>query len=399
MSASFIAPGIAPGSPAYRRVTVALFLAGFATFSLLYCTQPLLPVLAATFRVSPAISSLALSLTTGALAPAIFRAGALSETAGRRLLMIVSLLAASLCNLAVSFAPDWPFLLFWRAAEGLALGGVPAVAMTYLAEEIAPASLGQAMGLYVGGSAFGGMSGRVLVGVLAQTFGWHAALLCVSAMALAASLAFAMLLPRERNFHPAAGLKRHEHFGAWIGHLTHGGLPLLFAIGGLSLGSFVTVYNYISFRLAGAPWHLNQTHIGLIFLVYLLGVGASPLAGTLADRLGRPAMVLAGIALCLCGIALTLSGNLALVVMGVALETAGFFSVQSVASAWVGRMAKSAKSHAASLYLLVYYLGSSIMGSLGGWFWSGRGWPGIAAFTGCALLLAAGLAVRLRRFD
>jgi YNFM family putative membrane transporter len=380
-------------------VNVALFLAGFATFSLLYCTQPLLPVLAAAFRVSPAGSSLALSLTTGALAPSIFLAGALSETTGRRRLMIASLLAASLCNLAVTFAPDWRLVLFWRAAEGLALGGVPAVAMTYLAEEIAPASLGQAMGLYVGGSAFGGMSGRVLVGILSQAFGWHAALFAVSCLALAASLAFIALLPRERNFHPLTGLKSHEHFGAWLGHMSHGGLPLLFAIGGLVLGSFVTIYNYISFRLAAAPYHLNQTHIGLIFFVYLVGVGASPLAGTLADRLGRPTMVLASLTLYLLGIALTLAGNLALIVLGIALVTAGFFSTQSVASAWVGRMAKNAKSHAASLYLLVYYLGSSIMGWLGGWVWSSQGWAGIAGFTGCALLLAAALAARLRKFS
>ena len=59
-------------------------MAGFATFSLLYCVQPLLPAFAQDFRVSPAESSLALSLSTGFLAVAILGASAVSEVLGRR---------------------------------------------------------------------------------------------------------------------------------------------------------------------------------------------------------------------------------------------------------------------------------------------------------------------------
>ncbi|MGL1386205.1 hypothetical protein ACSTJO_00620, partial [Vibrio parahaemolyticus] len=53
------------------RITLALFLAGFSAFSLLYCVQPLLPVFARAFHVSPAESSLPLSLATGAIAASI----------------------------------------------------------------------------------------------------------------------------------------------------------------------------------------------------------------------------------------------------------------------------------------------------------------------------------------
>ena len=94
------------GTPTYWRVSVALFLVGFATFSLLYCVQPLLPEFAATYGVSPAASALALSLTTGSLAISIVVAGALSEGLGRRKLMFVSLALAALCNLAASFLPQ-----------------------------------------------------------------------------------------------------------------------------------------------------------------------------------------------------------------------------------------------------------------------------------------------------
>jgi len=390
---------ILPGTEAYRRVNIGLFLGGFATFSLLYCTQPILPLLAADFKVSPTASSLALSLTAAALAPAIFLAAAISERFGRRKVMAVSLLAASCCNIAAALSTDWTLLLLARAIEGIALGGMPAVAMTYLAEEIAPASLGRAMGLFIGGSALGGMSGRTITGIVTEWMGWHDALFAIGVLALVFSVCFALLLPRERQFRRHHDLSAKAHIGAWAGHIGHGGMPLLFVIGGLGLGSFVTVYNYAGFRFAAPPYNLSQGEAGLIFLVYLVGVISSPLTGRLADRFGRAPALLGAVLFALSGILLTLAAPLPLVILGIALLTGGFFAMHAVASAWVGRMAARAKGHATSLYLLVYYLGSAVMGSAGGWFWSHEGWQGIAAFTGSALVVAALLAVRLRRFD
>ena len=390
---------ILPGTAAYRRVAIALFLGGFATFSLLYCTQPILPLLAASFQVSPAASSLALSLTAAALAPAIFVAAAISERFGRRRLMAVSLLAASGCNIAAGLSPQWHLLLLARTLEGFALGGMPAVAMTYLAEEIAPASLGRTMGLFIGGSALGGMSGRTITGILTDWVGWHAALAGIGGLALLASLGFALLLPRERQFQPRLGLSVQTHIGAWLRHMGHGGLPFLFAIGGLAIGSFVTIYNYAGFRFAAPPYRLSPSEAGLIFLVYLVGVVSSPLAGRLADRFGRSRILLTAILVGLAGILVTLLTPLPLVILGIALITGGFFAMHAIASAWVGGMAENEKGHATSLYLLFFYVGSAVMGSAGGWFWSPWGWPGIAAFTGTALLVAALLALRLRRFE
>ncbi|MBJ7552376.1 MFS transporter [Marinomonas ostreistagni] len=157
---------IEQGATAYRRAGWALFLAGFSSFSLIYCVQPLLPIFAKEFTVSAAQSSLTLSYTTGVLAFAIVLAGAFSQSLGRKGLMCVSmLLTAGLCVVS-SLMTDWSAFLILRALMGLLLGGVPAVAMAWLAEEIDPAHLGKSMGLYVGGTAFGAMMGRVGVGVL-----------------------------------------------------------------------------------------------------------------------------------------------------------------------------------------------------------------------------------------
>jgi YNFM family putative membrane transporter len=385
-----------PNTAAYRRISIALFLAGFASFSLLYCVQPLLPAFTGDFHVGAAESSLALSLTTGSLAIAILCAGAGSEMLGRRGLMFASMCGAAILDLAAAAAPTWHALLIVRALEGFVLGGVPAVAMAYLSEEIHPRGLGLSMGLYVGGTAFGGMFGRVGIGALTTYASWRAALGIMGAVDLVAAIGFIALLPASRNFRRRPGLAPAYHLSAWYGHLRRSGLPLLFLIGCLVMGAFVTVYNYAGFRLAASPYDLNPTQISLIFVVYLLAMAACPVAGMLADSLGRGPVLAGGIVIAAIGAGATLSQSLDGIIAGVAILTIGFFVAHSVASGWVGHLAPSTKGHAASLYLLAYYLGSSIMGSAGGWFWTAGRWPAVVAFTGALLMLALIAALRVR---
>lgn len=382
------------GTPAYRRISIALFLAGFSTFSLVYSVQPLLPNLVGTFGVSASQSSLALSLSTGCLALAILCAGALGERFSRRGLMCASMIAASLLHIACSVMPSWHGLLVLRALEGLALGGVPAIAMAYLAEEIHPRSLGAAMGLYVGGTAFGAMIGRVGMGVVTELASWRVALGILGVLDLLAAIGFFLLLPVSRNFVPRRGMSLGQHAEAWAGHLRTRGLPLLFLTGFLALGVQVAMFNYLTFRLSGAPYNLGEGKISAIFIVFLFGVVASTLAGSLADRLGRGPVLIVGVLAMAAGVALTLLADLPGILAGVIGVTIGFFITHTVASSWVGRMAIGSKGHASSLYLLAYYIGSSVLGTLGGLFWTAGQWPAVAGFT--AVLLAFALAAALR---
>lgn len=387
------------GTTAYARANWGLFLAGFSTFWLLYCVQPLLPLLARDFGVSPAASSLALSLSTGFLAVAILMAAAVSEGLGRKGVMFASLVATSGLTIATALAPNWSTLLVIRAAEGIALGGVPAVAMAYLAEEMDPAGLGLAMGLYVAGTAFGGMAGRVATGALTEAFGWRWALGVMGCEGLAAAIGFWAFLPKSHNFTPRPGFDPGYHLRAWAGHLRTPGLPLLFAVGGLSMGSFVTLYNYAGFHLTAAPYGLGQTQLGLIFTVYVFGMLSSSLAGALADRVGRRTVLPLGIVITALGALLSMGQPLWTVVGGIAVTTFGFFFAHSIASGWVGMLAKGAKGHASSLYLLSYYVGSSVAGSVGGWFWTALGWTGVADFILGLLALALLASLRLRAFN
>jgi YNFM family putative membrane transporter len=376
------------------RANIALFAAGFGTFSLLYCVQPVMPIFSEEFGVSPAFSSLSLSLTTATLAITILVTGFMSESWDRKTLISACLFIAAGLTLATSLSSSWVGLLTARTLVGIALGGVPAVAMAYAAEEARARGAGLAMGLYVGGTALGGMSGRIITGVVADVFSWRAAVATIAVIVLVISIGFWRLLPSSRHFAVRQRLGFRARVGVLLVNFRQAGLPWLYLTAFLLMGSFVTIYNYASYRLANPPYNLNESAIGSIFLLYLLGMIASPLFGRLADQFGRGPMLAIAILLMLSGIVVTTLQPLWTVIGGLALITFGFFAGHSVASGWVGRIAPAAKGQAASLYLLAYYLGASIIGSYGGRYWAHDGWNGVAALVG--ILLLVGLAVALR---
>ena len=240
------------------------------------------------------------------------------------------------------------------------------------------------------------MSGRFLVGALTDAFSWRAALLVVGVLAALLGVAFMWLLPPSRHFQPRAFEPRALALSL-VARLRDPGLLLLYAAGFLAMGSFITVYNYISFRLVAAPYHLSQTLVGGIFVIYLVGTFSSTWMGRLADRIGRRQTLWMGPALMLAGLAVTLFLPLALVLLGVAIFTFGFFATHSIATSWVGKRALTGKAQASALYFFFYYTGSSVVGATGGFAWSSYHWPGVVAMLSALVVLALGVALLLRR--
>lgn len=383
------------GTPQYMRVTLALFSAGLATFALLYCVQPILPVLSQEFGVSPATSSLSLSISTGLLALGLLFTGPLSDAIGRKSVMVTALLLAAVCTLLSATMTSWHGILIMRALTGLALSGVAAVGMTYLSEEVHPSVIAFSMGLYISGNSIGGMSGRLLSGVITDFSSWRVAIAAIGCFALASALMFWKILPPSRHFRPAS-LKPRSLLINFRLHWRDSGLPLLFAEGFLLMGAFVTLFNYIGYRLLATPYSLNQAIVGLLSVVYLTGSWSSPKAGSMTAKFGRAPVLLFSTAMMIVGVLITLLSSVWLILLGMMLFTAGFFAAHSVASGWIGPRARRAKGQASSLYLFSYYLGSSLAGTLGGVFWHHFGWHGIATFITALLTIALLVAVRLR---
>jgi YNFM family putative membrane transporter len=390
-----LSPALVAGTPGYRRLTLAMLFAGFATFSTLYAVQPLLPLLAAHYRLSAEAASLAVSLATGPLAVGILVAGAVSDRFGRRALMVAAMMAAALLTLAAAVIPGWYALLTLRFLAGLALAGVPAVAMAYVAEEVDAASIGSAMGLYIAGSALGGMGGRLVASLVAAVADWRLALASVGLAGLVMAEAFRRLAPPSRRFVASEANWLALPRGAAILFRDHG-LRLLYLESFLLMGVFVTIYNYAGFHLLAPPYGLGQAEVGAVFLLYILGSISSSLFGGLAGRMGRRRIFWIPTALLIGGVGLTAARPLWSVIAGIAVVTIGFFGAHSIASAWVGRRGGAARGQAAAWYLFFYYMGSSVLGSAGGVAWTHDGWPGVVVF--CIVLGLIALIVGLLLF-
>lgn len=379
------------GTPEYRRTSLVLFAAGFMAFAMLYIAQGILPGVSREFSVSPAAASLTLSLTTLPLAGAVLVAASWSEGEGRRRLLVGAVLSAASLTLAAAVTPSFGALLLVRVLTGLALAGLPAVAMAYVAEEFHPCGLGSAMGLYISGTGLGGMTGRLAGGLLASASSWRVAMAVVGGGCLAGGLWVALRLPPSRNFVPAPGNLRQRMAGL-RGPLRDPVIVRFALCGFVLMGSLVSFYNYLQYRLVGAPFDLSATLVALVFVLYLFGTLSANWMGRLTDRRSRRSVLLLGMAIMAAGALLTLADLLPLVLAGAAAMVFGFFGAHSVVSGWVNVWATRQRAQSSALYLFGYHVGS-VAGFVGGLFYAAFGWPGEVGTV--LVLLALGLVVAL----
>ncbi|MEU4045945.1 MFS transporter [Streptomyces antibioticus] len=378
---------MAPGGPGYGRMSLALFLAGVATFALLYSTQALLPLISGDYGVAAGEASWTVAAATGGLALFVLPMSALSERYGRRTVMTASLAVAVTVGVLVPLAPSLGALVVLRAVQGAALAGLPASATAYLAEEVRPRALVTAIGLFVAGNSVGGMSGRVITGWVAQEWGWRAAVAAIGVLAVGCAVAFRLLLPAPRHFTPGS-LRPGDLVRTVRGHLSDPLLRRLYAIGALFMTVFGGVYTVIGYRLTEAPFSLPQGVVGSVFLVYLVGTVSASTAGRLVGRLGRRGSLYLAGGTTAAGLLLSLAGSLALVLLGLVLITAGFFAGHAVASSAVGRTATTGRAQAAALYQSAYYIGSSAGSTVGALAFHTGGWTGTV---GVGLLAVLGV--------
>lgn len=393
-----IAPtGHERGTAGYRRLGAAMWCGGLATFVLVYCVQGLLPTLSVEFEVSSSTSSLALSATTGTLALAIVPLSTVAESWGRARVMTWALAASAVLGVLAPLAPTFGVLVGIRALQGVALAALPALLMSHVTREVSPRFLGAAVGLLIAGNTVGGLSGRLVAGAVADVAGWRVALAVVGGVSLLCTVVFRLLLPPTVTPDPPRVRLRDLAVAA---HLRDPGLRALFGISFLLMGTFVTVYNFLSFRLLAAPFAVPAALVGLVFLGYLAGTGASTAAGRLGDRFGRRRVLWGAVLIALVGAWVTEPDWLPSVLVGLLLVTVGFFAAHSVASSWVGRrsvlLPGGSPGQASALYLFAYYAGSSVGGALGGVAFDLGAWTGLVIYVSGLLVGALALSLHLR---
>ncbi len=373
--------GHARGSAAYDRLLAALFCAGVATFAQLYSPQAVLPLISADLHIGAANAALTISASTVGLAIGVIPWSTLADRIGRVTAISMSVTVATAIGLLVPFAPTYQLLLAGRFLEGLVVGGVPAIAIAYLTEEIDPAHAARAAGTFVAGTTIGGLMGRLVSSPVAQIAGWRIGVFTVALLCGLAALCFVKLAPAPRGFIPSnrSGANPEGSLAHRLATNLRSPRQLtLFAQAFLLMGGFVALYNFLGFRLTGAPFFLPPFVVSLVFLAYLAGTWASSRAGAESTRFGRKPVLLVSVAIMVAGVAITLSDNVIAVLAGLVIATAGFFGAHSIASGWTAQSAPAGKAQASSLYNLFYYGGSSVIGWFGGVAYDGHGWTAVA---------------------
>lgn len=366
---------------------LTLWCAGLAAFAAMYAPQGLLPVIARDMSIDASQAALLISAATLGLAVSVLPWAWMADRVGLRTAMRTAAGAAAACAVVVPFLPTFELLLAGRMLHGVALGGIPALAMTLAHELATSARASTVAGSYVAATSLGGLGGRLFAVPAADQLGWRIGLFVLGAAVAVLMLAMIGLLPR-----PDAGHRTRGTVGSLLSHLRNPAIWPTLIVGVLLSGAVMTVFNYLPFRLAGAPYNLAPAAISLVFLTYLGGTAGSRAAGWLGGRFG-PAAVLsaAGVAIA-AGSAVTLSGSLVAIIVGVAVLTTGFFVGHAVASSMVAARAVRGRSQATALYTIGYYLGSSVFGWFGGVAWAVGHWVGVAAAVGVLGTSAAALA-------
>lgn len=378
--------GIERGTRNYKRAVFAMLAAGLAAFNGLYCTQALLPTMTEELGITPTESALTVSATTGMLALCIVPASILSEKFGRGRVLTISLTLAIIVGLILPLVPNITALILLRGLQGALLAGTPAVAMTWLSEEIHPKDIGHAMGIYIAGNTVGGLTGRMIPAGLLEVTHWQNALLGSSIAALIFGVIMVVLLPKQRKFQPKNINLRHE-ISVMAAHWRNPRLALLFGTAFLGMGTFVSLYNYLGFRMID-QFGLSEVLVGAVFIMYLAGTWSSTQAGALREKIGNGSTVIFLSLTMIASMALMGINNLWVTLVALFVFTAAFFALHSSASGWIGIIATKDRAEASSMYLFCYYVGSSVIGWVSGFAFTHLPW---LAFIGWLILLLFGV--------
>ncbi len=378
-------PRIRVNTAIYWRTIFVIFLGSMAAFGAEYCVQPLIPVIAADFSLSPASASLAVSAGLFGMALSMLFIAVIGPALDRKKITTVSLLVAAVFTIVIGLCSNFYLILLLRFFQGVILAAFPSLMIAYINEEFESSSIGSVLGIYIGANAIGGLAGRLIVSSMADFFSWRTGLIMIGLLYLAIALSVGFFLPKSH--HKNTGNISFKPGKIIANIFSDTKLLLIYLIGFCAMGSFVSVYNFITYVLLHEPYNLSQTFIGCLFFTYLIGSFSSAYMGKKTYLWGNSRVIGISALLMLLGIIITILMPLLCKILGLVVFTFGFFGCHTGACGWVGKLNKGDKAVSSSLYMFLYYTGASALGTLGGFFLEHYGWNGVVAMVIAAEVL------------
>lgn len=179
-----------------------------------------------------------------------------------------------------------------------------------------------------------------------------------------------------------------------LGHLHNPQLISTYLIGFNVLFSLVASFTYVTFHLAAPPFLLSTRSLSYLFVVYLVGLVATPAAGAVLHRVGlRYGLALTNL-LSLLGILITLIPSVQIVGLELAMCCSGVFISQACATSYVREATPlGGRVSVVGLYIGFYYVGGTAGGVVPSYIWRLGGWTACAVFIAALDLLAICIAM------
>ncbi|MBV6272871.1 MFS transporter [Alcaligenaceae bacterium CGII-47] len=373
------------------RLTVALV--GVFAFIQVYSVQSILPQLQHDLRASVVETGNSVGVTLLAVALISPFVGMLSDALGRKWLIVASILGLGIPTALMTQVDTVHGLLLLRFLQGLAVPGVSVVAVAYIGEEFRGPPMIRMMAMYVAGSVLGGFLGRFLMGHLTEYMHWRTAFGIMATLSIAGAFAVWRGLPASRNF---VANTRFASSVAMLGQLLRNpSLRVASMLGFMMFFAQVGVFTFVNLHLAAAPYYFSPGQLANIFIVYLLGVVVTPLAGRVIPRIGLRRAILLAVTMSMLGVLLTLVPSAWGIVAALTLASCGTFITQSATMGFIAYRITSGRSIASGLYYATYYFGGFAGAWLCGIAYTLGGWPGTVATLAATQLLGWAIAYYL----
>ena len=377
----------------HQRPPTAVLLLTICGFGSLYVPQPLLPVLALDFGVSPADASLLISVTLLPLAVAPLLYGYVLEGWPAQRMVTVAAGALAVCLFAMTAVTAWWQLVLLRALEGLCLPALFTALMTQVAASARADQVRTVMAWYIAATIFGGFAGRAVSGQLAELWHWRDAF-AFWGVGVAASL---WGLRRS-------GIRGATHFArphpqAFADVLSAPAMAAAYSAVFCMFFVFAGFLNVLPFRLRELAPDLGTGAIGLAYGGYLAGILVT-LGGPWLRGRARSEAQLLGLAVGLyaLGLAAFAIPRAAAIYLGMFAFCAGMFLIHGRLSGQVNQHMRRHQGLVNGIYIASYYLG----GVIGSWLapatYRGLGWEPLLGLLALSLAaMAIGLTRMLRR--
>jgi len=364
----------------HLRLQLVVFTLVAASFTNIYLTQPVLPVLQAEFSATTLQVSFTVAAVILGIALANLPFGVLVDRLPIQPIILTGGIAVALGGLICAVTDDLWILIGARFLQGLFIPALTTCIAAYLAKTLPIERLNVVMGAYVSATVVGGLGGRLLGGWIHPPLHWRYAFVSAAVLILVATFLALKQLPSQPKIETQS--REQPRFLSLLGRWELVRIYLA-AAGGFFI--FSSVFNYLPFRLAAAPFSFSTELITLLYLVYVMGIFMGPLSGRISNRIGSGNTLIGGTLLLGSSVALTLLPSITAIILGLLGLCAGFFAVHAAAVGSLNRRLTGGQGRANALYVLFYYVGGWIGITGSGFAYTQWGWQGVILI--CLLLL------------